>query len=153
VHLAHNGKCSRFDVSEVGTNAGTLTAYLGVQTFKPDLVISAGTAGGFRARGAEIGDVFVSTAIQNHDRRIPLPGFDKYGVGREEPHGAEKLIKELGTHHTPCVIAKHCSTCCIAQHCMGASYCCEPASRIRNLMGGRRRLQALSRVWSALGTL
>lgn len=32
-------------------------------------------------QGARIGDVFVSTAKMHHDRRIPLPGFDKYGLG------------------------------------------------------------------------
>jgi 5'-methylthioadenosine nucleosidase len=32
-------------------------------------------------QGAAIGDVFVSTGKLHHDRRIPLPGFDKYGVG------------------------------------------------------------------------
>lgn len=28
-------------------------------------------------QGAGIGDVFVSTGKLHHDRRIPLPGFDK----------------------------------------------------------------------------
>ncbi len=43
------------------------------QALRPDLVISVGTAGGFAARGAAIGDVFVATGFANHDRRIPLP--------------------------------------------------------------------------------
>jgi hypothetical protein len=34
---------------------------------------AAGTAGGFRSRGASIADVFVSTSMVNHDRRIPIP--------------------------------------------------------------------------------
>jgi len=32
-------------------------------------------------QGAAIGDVFVSSATLNNDRRIPLPGFDAYGLG------------------------------------------------------------------------
>lgn len=44
-----------------------------LQAFRPDIVISTGTAGGFRAKGAQIADVFVSTGMANHDRRIPLP--------------------------------------------------------------------------------
>ncbi len=32
-------------------------------------------------QGAAIGDVFLGTAVINHDRRIPLPNFDKYGIG------------------------------------------------------------------------
>jgi hypothetical protein len=27
------------------------------------------------------GDVFISSAVSNHDRRIPIPGFDAYGKG------------------------------------------------------------------------
>lgn len=35
-------------------------------------------------QGAGIGDIFLSSAVVNHDRRIPIPGFDVYGVGRFE---------------------------------------------------------------------
>ena len=49
-----------------------------MQTFKPDVVISAGTAGGFGARGAKIADIYLSTATVNHDRRIPIPVSDSY---------------------------------------------------------------------------
>lgn len=51
------------------------------QRLHPDLVINAGTAGGFGAKGAAIGDVFVSSLIHNHDRRIPIPGYEAYGIG------------------------------------------------------------------------
>lgn len=57
----------------MGTVPAAVTAYLAVHEFKPDLVISVGTAGGFKARGAVIGDVFLATAFANHDRRIPIP--------------------------------------------------------------------------------
>ena len=30
--------------------------------------------------GGAIGDVYVSSAFKNHDRRIPLPGFDTFGT-------------------------------------------------------------------------
>lgn len=60
-------------VDNVGTVPAAVTAYLAVHEFKPDLVISVGTAGGFKARGAAIGDVFLATAFANHDRRIPIP--------------------------------------------------------------------------------
>ena len=73
-----------------------LMTYLAVQAFSPDAVISAGTAGGFRARGAAIGDVFVSTRMLNHDRRIPIPGFDAYGVGAYAALPTPALQRELG---------------------------------------------------------
>jgi 5'-methylthioadenosine nucleosidase len=96
VHLAHNGKCDKFLVDKVGTNAATLTTYLAIGAFKPDLVMSVGTAGGFQSKGATVATIFVSTALQNHDRRIPLPGFSVFGVGREDSHPAEALVKALG---------------------------------------------------------
>ena len=67
------GKDSRFGVDNVGTPAASLTTYLAAQAFQPDLAISLGTAGGFKAKGAAIGSVFIGTATVNHDRRIPLP--------------------------------------------------------------------------------
>jgi 5'-methylthioadenosine nucleosidase len=60
-------------VDNVGTVPAAITAYLAVHEFSPDLVISVGTAGGFAARGAKIGDVFLATGFANHDRRIPIP--------------------------------------------------------------------------------
>ena len=72
VHVVVNGKCSTHGVDNVGTVPAAVTAYLALQTFRPDLIVSAGTAGGFGSQGARIGDIFVSTATINHDRRIPL---------------------------------------------------------------------------------
>ena len=69
----HAGKCSKHGVDNVGTAPAALTAYLSIQQLKPDLVISLGTAGGFKAKGAQIGDVYISTAFANHDRHIPIP--------------------------------------------------------------------------------
>lgn len=71
--VAVAGKCQLHGVDNVGTVPAAVTAYLAVHEFKPDLVISVGTAGGFKARGAAIGDVFLATAFANHDRRIPIP--------------------------------------------------------------------------------
>jgi 5'-methylthioadenosine nucleosidase len=83
-------------VDNVGTVPAALATYLAVQAFSPDLVISTGTAGGFAARGAAIADVFLSTAMVNHDRRIPIPGFDLYGVGRYEALPTPALRAALG---------------------------------------------------------
>ena len=71
--MAAAGKCQLHGVDNVGTVPAAVTAYLAVHEFKPDLVISVGTAGGFKSKGAAIGDVFLATAFANHDRRIPIP--------------------------------------------------------------------------------
>jgi len=96
VHVVVNGKCITHGVDYVGTVPAGLTTFLACQTFKPDLVINAGTAGGFKSMGAAIGDVYVSTAAVNHDRRIPLPGFEAYGVGREAAAPVPNLARAVG---------------------------------------------------------
>ena len=70
---ANAGKCKEHGVDNVGTVPAALSTYLACQRHKPDLIISVGTAGGFRAQGAQIGDVFAGTGTVNHDRRIPIP--------------------------------------------------------------------------------
>jgi len=45
--------------------------------------------------GAEIGDVFLTTAVANHDRRIPIPGFTGYGIGKVNSTSVEKLAGEI----------------------------------------------------------
>ena len=80
--LSLNGKDKRHGVDNIGTEPSTLNAYITLKHFKPDLIVNAGTAGGFLARNAKIGDVYMSTdAFRFHDRRIAVPGFDLYGVG------------------------------------------------------------------------
>ena len=67
------GKDPEHSVDNVGTVPAALTTFLACQRFQPDLIISVGTAGGFKAQGAAIGAVFVGTTTVNHDRRIPIP--------------------------------------------------------------------------------
>lgn len=74
-------------VDNVGTVPAALAVFLAMNKLqleqqKVDLVMNAGTCGGFRRKGAAIGDVFLTTGVANHDRRIPIPGFDTYGTGR-----------------------------------------------------------------------
>lgn len=47
-------------------------------------------------QGAAIGDVFVSTGKMHHDRRIPLPGFDKQGLGYVDSTPTPALRQALG---------------------------------------------------------
>ena len=66
-------------------------SYLALDKLQPDLAITAGTAGGFRCHGASIGDVYLGTSFAHHDRRIPLPSFDAYGVWAVPAHPAPSL--------------------------------------------------------------
>lgn len=82
LRIATGGKDKAHGVDQIGTQAAVLNAYLTLTAQASDLCINAGTAGGFVKRGAKIGDVIVSHGVvRYHDRRIPIPGFDAYGVG------------------------------------------------------------------------
>ena len=45
------------------------------------LAVSAGTAGGFEVRGGAIASTYVANRCVFHDRRVSIPGFDRYGDG------------------------------------------------------------------------
>lgn len=73
-------------VDNVGTVPASLATFLAVEKMKVlenavDLILNGGTCGGFKRKGGEIGDVFLTTAVANHDRRIGIPGFHDYGIG------------------------------------------------------------------------
>lgn len=104
VNVVCSGKCKVHGVDNIGTVPAALMTYLALSELrepKVDLVISAGTAGGFKARGAEIGDVFCATAFANHDRRIPLPKFDDYGTWKSDAHPAPNMVSALGLKSGP----------------------------------------------------
>lgn len=96
IAVVTNGKCERFGVCNVGTVPASMAAMLAIQQFKPDLVINAGTAGGFSRVGGKVGDAYIGTRYCNHDRRIPIPGFSEYGIGSYEAQAYPKLVQELG---------------------------------------------------------
>lgn len=82
VSVVTNGKCPRNHVDNVGTTPAALSTFLAINQLKPDIVINAGTAGGFKRKGGAIGDSYLSTIVKYHDRRIPIPGF----TGRNHIH-------------------------------------------------------------------
>lgn len=97
VHVVWSGRDQEHGVDLVGTVPASLATFLALQAWPDaDLVISTGTAGGFKAKGAAIGDVFVSTGKMHHDRRIPLPGFDKFGIGYIESVPTPRMQAALG---------------------------------------------------------
>lgn len=95
VTVVQNGKDKRFGVDNVGTVPAAVATFAAIHQFSPDLIINAGTAGGFLAKGAEIGDVFLTTSVFNHDRRIPIPGFDAYGRGSYTSLQSSNIAKAL----------------------------------------------------------
>jgi len=85
VTVITNGKDGVYQtgVDNCGTVPAALASFLALQKLpNTDLLINAGTCGGFRRKGAAIGDVYVLTGVANHDRRIPIPEFISYGIGK-----------------------------------------------------------------------
>ena len=96
VHIVTNGSDSRFDVDAIGTLPASLTTYLAIQKTNPKIVISAGTCGGFIARDGFIGEVILADRCVFHDRRIPLEGFMKYGIGDFSVANLHTIAERLG---------------------------------------------------------
>ncbi|WCJ39783.1 5'-methylthioadenosine nucleosidase [Euphorbia peplus] len=95
IDLVWPGKDPNLGVDSVGTIPASLVTYASIQSLQPDLIINAGTAGGFKAKEACIGDVYLVSDVAFHDRRIPIPVFDLYGVGLRQAHPTPRLLKEL----------------------------------------------------------
>jgi len=95
VNLVWPGKDSTLGVDCVGTVSAALVTYAAIQALKPDLIINAGTAGGFKAKGAGVGDCYLVCDVAFHDRRIPIPVFDLYGVGSRKPHSTPNIAADL----------------------------------------------------------
>ena len=96
VHIVTNGSDSRFDVDAIGTLPASLTTYLAIQKTNPKIVISAGTCGGFIAREGFIGETILADRCVFHDRRIPLEGFMKYGIGDFSVANLHAIAERLG---------------------------------------------------------
>jgi nucleoside phosphorylase len=98
--LVWAGLDERYNVNNVATTAATLSAFTSLQAFQPDLVISAGTAGGFSEAGAAIADVFLSTKCVYHSRRIPSSvnsrEMEEYGFGHFRSPALAGMSKACG---------------------------------------------------------
>lgn len=94
--LLVSGTDPDFHVDNVTTVPAALMCYLAIEKFQPDLLINAGTAGGIAGRGCKIGDVYLSSGkFCFHDRRIPIPGFEQYGIGLYPSYDTSVIAKDL----------------------------------------------------------
>jgi len=94
--VVFNGTHDVYGCACVGTAAAAVTVYAAIQKYAPDLVLNAGTAGGFAKKGAAIGDAYVVTGFANHDRRIPIPAFTEFAAGAVGGLPASQLVSSNG---------------------------------------------------------
>jgi 5'-methylthioadenosine nucleosidase len=97
VVAAVSGTDPRFGVDNIGLEPAALAAFAAIRGFTPALLINAGTAGSFAARGANVGDVYVSGGpFRFHDHRVPLGPFAQYGRGDFQGVDVTALATKLG---------------------------------------------------------
>eukprot|EP01063_Lacrimia_lanifica_P014345 TRINITY_DN20951_c0_g1_i1.p1 TRINITY_DN20951_c0_g1~~TRINITY_DN20951_c0_g1_i1.p1 ORF type:complete len:288 (+),score=92.92 TRINITY_DN20951_c0_g1_i1:57-866(+) len=98
VCLVWTGRDERYKVNNVATTAAAVATYAALAAFgKVDMVMSAGTAGGFGHLGAQIGDVYISTKCVFHNRRIPVGSdYEEYGFGHFRSPPLPVLAREVG---------------------------------------------------------
>jgi len=97
VTLVTSGMDATHDVDNIGCEPATLMAHETIIKLCPDIVISAGTAGGFASKDAQIGTVYASEKhFVFHDRIVPMPGFDKAAEGCFPALNVNQLAKDLG---------------------------------------------------------
>ena len=97
IDLVVNGLDPDTGIDCIGTQAATASTMLGCEAFAPDLVVSAGTCGGFACRGGEIGTVYLAhDRVWYHDRRVPLPGFDRFSRGGYPCLPLDSIADDLG---------------------------------------------------------
>lgn len=90
------GSDRRFGVDCIGTQPAAVAAQMTLDQLKPDLLINAGTAGGFIGRGGAIGKVYLTGGpFYFHDRRIPLPPFEPYADGGWQLMDVDALAKQI----------------------------------------------------------
>lgn len=76
------GADRRYGVDCVGTQPAAVATHIALHKLNPDLLVNAGTCGGFIQRGGAIGKVYLTGGpFYFHDRRIPLAPFEKYADG------------------------------------------------------------------------
>jgi nucleoside phosphorylase len=81
--LVYFGQCPSRGVERIGTQVASLAAWETIRTLNPSMLASVGTAGGFKVRGAQIGDVYISEGpIYFHGRHIPVPGYEDFELGK-----------------------------------------------------------------------
>ncbi|CAH0991415.1 5'-methylthioadenosine/S-adenosylhomocysteine nucleosidase [Sinobacterium norvegicum] len=82
VLIAVNGTDPVYGVDRIATEAAAVTAFVVLQQFKPDYLISAGSCGAVNPELRVADVLWVDKPVCFHDHRIPLGDFEPFGVGR-----------------------------------------------------------------------
>lgn len=96
VSLVTSGIDAAYGVDNIGCEPATLMAHESISRLAPDVLVSAGTAGGFASKGAQIGTLYTSEKhFIFHDRIVPLPGFSDAAIGCFPALDVSQLVQDL----------------------------------------------------------
>ena len=102
VFLVFNGRDPDHGVDRIGLEHAAVTTWALLEKMKPQLLVNAGTCGGFLSRGATIGTTYLAgDDYLIHDHRIPLPGFHALGVSRIPARRYRAIEERLGLSTGP----------------------------------------------------
>jgi 5'-methylthioadenosine nucleosidase len=91
------GADPRHECDSIGSVPAAVLAQLAITNFHPQLVINAGTCGGFQSKGHQIADVLVGTRyVAFHHRRSSIASMRDYGIGKYKLSDSSDLRQELG---------------------------------------------------------
>lgn len=89
-------KDKRYRVSSVGTQVAAIMTWESIKKLRPEFIISAGTAGGFKSHGSKIADIYLSDGEINYfSRRITGAGYQQYGEGHYCSYDSKKIARVL----------------------------------------------------------
>ena len=107
IYLTQPKKDPKFKVDSIGPEISGIVAYIGIESFNPDMVINFGTAGGVirhnkNQKGLKIGDVCVSYRdVFFYDRKCSLnENFNDYFVGKYSVLSLGESCKRLNLKET-----------------------------------------------------
>lgn len=83
-------------ISLIGSLPAGVASFEAIKKFSPDIVISLGTAGGFKSRGGKIGDFILSREVRFFDRVVDLNGYREFGQMNWQEHGFLDLAMACG---------------------------------------------------------
>lgn len=102
IELVTSGTDPRYGCDNIGLEPAAAMALAAIEHLRPELLVSAGTAGGFAARGAVVGTVYLSAGeFRFHDRHVPLAGFEASALGGYPSLCVRALATELGLPQGP----------------------------------------------------
>lgn len=97
-----HGKDPLHKIDRIGTETAALTSWLLMENCSPELLINAGTCGGFESQGRSIGQVLLGEGhAWYHDHRVALPGFCDLGEARVPLAPFSYLQSQLGLSGGP----------------------------------------------------